>query len=573
MKNFFILFSLLFTVSLMVQGQTYDKKKADSLLKANREVYFKFSVFDRSILDELTNIISIDNVHGNEVYAYANKPEFENFVKLGYDITILTPPGSMLTDAELMKPKDSPKSKGPATWNFYPTYQQYVDTMEYFANTYPAICKLDTIGITIFGRLLLAVKISKDVNANGAKPKFLYTSSIHGDELTGYIGMLHLIDYLLTNYGTNAKATRLVDSVMIFINPLANPDGTYAGGNNSVNGATRLNGNGVDMNRNYPDPAAGQHPDGNPWQSETIDFMNYAGSNGFTMSANFHGGIEVFNYPWDTWSRLAADDSWWQFVGREYADTAHKYAPSGYFDDYQNGITNGYAWYRITGGRQDYMNYWRHCREVTIELSTTKLLPANQLVKYWNYNYHSYLNFIEQTLYGIHGIVTDTVTGFPLDAKIFIANHDKDSSLIYSGMPGGYYNRVIDQGSWDLTFSRPGYYSKTITNVIVTHYHGVKLDVMLKPVTYGAQELNRGELVIYPVPASKNIHIVFPETDSKKWKLDVLNALGLCLYSSEINNNGNLVYNLDVASFPDGLYFVVLRNENGVYRRQIIVRH
>ena len=47
MKNFFILFSLLFTVSLMVQGQTYDKKKADSLLKANREVYFKFSVFDR----------------------------------------------------------------------------------------------------------------------------------------------------------------------------------------------------------------------------------------------------------------------------------------------------------------------------------------------------------------------------------------------------------------------------------------------------------------------------------------------------------------------------------------------
>jgi len=144
MKKLFILFSLLFTVSLMVQGQTYDKKKADSLLKANREVYFKFSVFDRSILDELTNIISIDNVHGNEIYAYANKPEFENFVKLGYDITILTPPGSMLTDADLMQPKDSPKSKGPATWNFYPTYQQYVDTMEYFANTYPAICKLDT---------------------------------------------------------------------------------------------------------------------------------------------------------------------------------------------------------------------------------------------------------------------------------------------------------------------------------------------------------------------------------------------------------------------------------------------
>jgi len=573
MKRIFSILLLLFIANLMVHAQNYDRKKADSLLKTNGEVYFRFHVFEKAEVGELTNIISIDNVRGDEVFAYANPAEFLKFCKLGYEITILTPPGSMLTDADLMKPKGILSPSGPAAWNFYPTYQQYVDTMHYFANTYPDLCKLDTIGTTTAGRLLLVAKISKNVDVDEAEPQFLYTSSIHGDETTGYVGMLHLIEYLLTNYSTNPFVARLVDSVEIFINPLANPDGTYHGGNNSVNGATRGNANGIDMNRNYPDPAAGQHPDGNAWQMETVAFMNYANAMGFTMSANFHGGAEVFNYPWDTWSRLAADDSWWRFVGREYADTVHKYGPAGYFNDLQNGITNGYAWYRITGGRQDYMNYWHSCREVTIELSNTKLLPASQLVNYWNYNYHSYLNYIEQTLYGIHGIITDTATGLPLYAKISIAGHDKDSSIIFSRMPTGFYDRVIDQGTWNLTFSKPGYYTKTINNIAVTHFHGVNLDVQLKSIYYGTGDLNQGELTIYPVPASERIHIVFPETDSRQWKLDVMNTLGACIYSSEIVNTGKLVYTLDVTAYPEGVYFVRLSGGNGIYRRQIIVKH
>ena len=573
MKQFLSLLLLIMVTGILAQGQNYDKRKSDSLFKANGELYFKFNVFDRDEIDQLTRMISIDNVRGNEVFAYANPSEFSQFIKLGYDICILTPPGSLLTDAELMKPQATSSPSGPASWDFYPTYQQYVDTMVYFANAHPSLCKLDTIGTSTSGRLLLVAKISKDVNLPKAKPQFLYTSSIHGDETTGYIGMLHLIDYLLTKYGTDPKVTRLVDSVEIYINPLANPDGTYHGGNNTVNGAVRDNANGIDLNRNYPDPEAGQHPDGNPWQAETIVFMNYANSMNFTMSANFHGGSEVFNYPWDTWSRLAADDSWWQFVGREFADTIHANGPPGYFTDMQNGITNGYAWYRITGGRQDYMNYWHYCREVTIELSSTKLIPASQLLSFWNYDYRSYLNFIEQSLYGIHGVVTDTVSGQPLLAKINIALHDKDNSFVYSRMPSGYYDRVIDQGNWALTFSCPGYFSKTINNVVVSRLQGVHLDVQLRPLNYGTAEHNQGELTMYPVPASRVIHIVFPETDSKAWKLVVINAMGETMISSDVLNSGKMIHILDVTSFSDGLYFVILSNESGIYRRQIMVRH
>ena len=576
MKKLFSIILFLLFANLMLQGQTYDRNKADSLFNSRKEVYFKFRIFDRTEIYTLTRIISIDNVNGNEVFAYANRAEFEKFSKLGYEIVILPSPGSLLTDAELMKPAGTQKPSGPELWNFYPTYGQYIDTMVYFANTYPSICKLDTIGLTVDGRLLLVLKISKDVNTDGAKPQFFYTSTMHGDEVTGYVGMLHLIEYLLTNYGTLPRITRIVDSIELYINPLANPDGTYAGGNNTVNGATYENANGINLNRNYPDIVYGPHPDGEAWQPETIAFMNFANAMNFTMSANFHGGAEVFNYPWDCWrsDTITADNSWWQYVGHEFADTCHYYGPSGYFTNpYPSGITDGGDWYWVHGGRQDYMNYWHHDREVTIEISTIKMPPASQLVLYWNYLYHSYLNYIEQSLYGIHGIVTDTATGQPLRAFIYITGHDKDSSQIYSRLPSGYYDRVIDQGSWNLTFASQGYYTKTISNINVAHYQGVHLDVQLKSIYYGTADLNQGELTIYPSPATKDVHIVFPETDSKKWKLVLLNTMGTSMYSSEISNSGKLIYVLDVASFPDGMYVVILSNENGIYRKQIIVRH
>jgi hypothetical protein len=572
MKRLVLFLTAALALHIAVYSQVLDIRQADSLFRVNKEIYFRFQLTDREFLNEISEMISVDKVSGDTVYAYANKAEYEKFSRYGYGISLLMPPGSMFSDDELMKPNGDNNYSGPSQWNFYPTYQQYVDTMQYFAAAYPSICKLDTIGLTNMGRLLLAVKISKDVNEEGAKPQFLYTSSIHGDETAGYVGMLHLIEYILTNYSGSSRIRNLVDSVEIYINPLGNPDGTYHGGNNSVNGATRGNANGIDMNRNYPDPAAGPHPDGNPWQTETIAFMNYADSLDFSMSANFHGGSEVVNYPWDTWSRLTADDSWWKFVSREYADTVHAYGPAGYFTFQQNGITNGYAWYRITGGRQDYMNYYHYCREVTIELSNTKLLPASQLLNWWNYNYHSYLNYIEQVKYGIQGIVTDTATGLPLMAKVTITGHDIDNSFVYSRASNGFYTRLLDQGNWDLTFSRMGYYSKTIQNVPVSRFAQTRLDVQLKPLWYGTSERNQSELTVYPVPASSLLHFIFPENDTRYWKIQVFNAMGQMVRTFSLGSEGDLVGTLDVSGFSEGLYTVVMSGDHGIFRRPILVK-
>jgi PKD repeat protein len=473
MKFILLLICFLSALSnLSAQTILNQKELAQRELIRRGEVYFSFQIADRSQISQLTQKISISNVKGNTVYAYANSEEFTNFSTYNYQYEVLTAP------SELIKVQMSDSPAQVLTWNYYPTYPAYEAIMQQFAADYPQICKLITVATLASGRKILGLRISDNVNIQENEPEFLYTSTIHGDETTGYILMLHLADYLLTGYGNDTRLTNMVNNFDIVICPLTNPDGTYKGGNNTVNGATRGNANNVDLNRNYPDPRAGQHPDGKAWQPETVAFMNFAGFNTFTMGANFHGGAEVLNYPWDTWAKLTADDAWWIYTSREYADTVHVNAPSNYFNEFNNGITNGHAWYEITGGRQDYMNFFRNCRESTLEISDTKLVPESQLIPHWNYNYRSLLNYIEQAGYGLHGLVTDSMSGAPLYAKVYISGFDLDSSHVYTDPQVGDYHRLLKAGTYNVTYSSPGYFPKTFA-VQITDKQTTILDVQL----------------------------------------------------------------------------------------------
>ena len=151
---------------------------------------------------------------------------------------------------------------------------------------------------------------------------------------------------------------------------------------------------------------------------------------------------------------------------------------SGYFNDLNNGITNGWDWYEVDGGRQDYMNYFRYCKEFTLELSNDKTPNPNDLPDLWEANYPSLLNYMEQSLYGLRGIVTDSISGNPLKVRVEISGHDIDSSHVYSNLPVGNYHRYLYQGNYNITFSKVGYHSKTININILnnsTHTEHVQL--------------------------------------------------------------------------------------------------
>ncbi|MDO9548317.1 MAG: M14 family zinc carboxypeptidase [Candidatus Marinimicrobia bacterium] len=337
--------------------------------------------------------------------------------------------------------------------------------MRQFATDYPGICRIDSIGRSVEGRAILFAVISDNVHSEEAEPEVMYSSTMHGDETTGYVLMLRLIDYLLTNYQSDVQVSNLVDNLEIWINPLANPDGTYYSGNSTVYGATRYNANGVDLNRNFPNPQDGDHPDGNLWQPETVAMLELAERQNFVLSANFHGGAELLNYPWDTWKRRHADDEWLIRLCRQYADTVQANSPAAYMTDMNNGISNGWDWYVIYGGRQDYMTYYQHCREVTIEISDTKLPPESELTAYWEYNRDALLNYLSAALTGIRGeIRTDQALG---EMQISIVGHELDNSWIVPDKDFGDYYRLCLPGIYQLEITS-GSESIAIDNITVS---------------------------------------------------------------------------------------------------------
>ena len=466
-------FAILFVfVSLGLFAQEKDLNK---LMQERNEYYFTFELNGNDDLPAIAHAISVDRVDGNVVTAYANNKQFAEFQKMGYEVTLQTPP-SMVEDAVMW----DGSNRAAYDWDQYPTYPAYEAMMQQYATNHPDRCTYMELGTLNSGRKIMVCRINNGVT--DGKPKFLYTSTMHGDEVTGMMLMLRLIDELCTS--NDARIMNLVNNLDIFISPCTNPDGTYHGGNNTVNGATRYNGNNVDLNRHFPDFDDGPHPDGaDHYENEAQWMMDLAQEYLFTMSANYHGGAEVMNYPWDTYQPLCADDAWWQLVSHEYADLCHQVSSSYMtMSGSNNGIINGYAWYTITGSRQDYMNYYGQCREVTIECSNSKTPSASQMPNFWNINHNSMLAYMEQCFNGIHGIVTDAETSQPVVATITLVGHDHHGSEVTSHLPNGDFHRPVKAGTYNVKVTATGYlpYETTVT---VADGETVNLDIQLEIMT------------------------------------------------------------------------------------------
>ena len=457
-------------------------------------------------------------------------------------------------------------------WDKYPTYLQYDSIMQSFSKIYPSLCSLDTIGTSVNGKLVLALKISANAASSENKPEVFYTSTMHGDETGGFILMLHLADYLFKNYNVDDRVTNLLDNLAIWINPLANPDGTYGLGN-IISSPTRYNANGYDLNRNFPDPVTPN----TIRQKETLDMIRFMRNHKFVLSANFHSGSEVVNYPWDRWlSILHADDSWFNSISRSYADTAHVYGGPAYMNYLNNGVTRGAVWYIIYGGRQDFVTWELHGREVTIELDDQYVTPEAQLTLLWQNNWHSLLGYLENALYGIHGLVRNINTHVPVPAKVFINGHDKDSSQVYSDTLTGSFVRFLSPGSWDLTFSATGYLTQTITNVVVAPFQKTEVIVDMSPVPDYVETANSlVRIRLYPNPAKEILNAVLPDNIEGIMHVSIVNQSGTLMsdYNAEVTREAPLLIN--VKTLSSGAYTVMIRStltRSSFFGRFIVIK-
>ena len=190
------------------------------------------------------------------------------------------------------------------------------------ARANPRIAKLVTIGRTVTGQPILAVKVTKDARSvpDGKRPAVLYAAAQHAREWITPEMNRRLLHHVIDGYATDRSIRRLVDTTELWFLPVANPDGydfTFTPGNRLWRKNLRDNnddgvitpGDGVDPNRNFPtkwgydnegsspSPASetfrGAGPASEPETRALDGLMRRVG---FEFMINYHSAAELILY-------------------------------------------------------------------------------------------------------------------------------------------------------------------------------------------------------------------------------------------------------------------------------------
>ncbi|XP_028171649.1 carboxypeptidase D isoform X2 [Ostrinia furnacalis] len=380
----------------------------------------------------------------------------------------------------------------------YHDHDQLTRYLRAVSAKYPALTALYSIGKSVQGRDLWVMVVSASPYEHMiGKPDVKYVANIHGNEAVGRELLLHLIQHLVTSYDTDAYVKWLLDNTRIHLMPSMNPDG-YAiskeGQCDTIHG--RHNARRYDLNRNFPDyfKANTKQP-----QPETEAVKEWISKIQFVVSGSLHGGALVASYPFDNTPNarlcrssvlcsvfqsyahspsIAPDDDVLRHLAlvysRNHAKMARGVSCKSGSPRFENGITNGAAWYPLTGGMQDYNYLWHGCMEITLEISCCKYPPAHELHKYWLDNRESLIKFLAEAHRGAHGFVTDE-SGNPVErASIRVKGRD----VAYHTTKYGEFWRILLPGTYRLDVAADGYLPQEVEFIVVDS-HPTLLNVTL----------------------------------------------------------------------------------------------
>lgn len=327
----------------------------------------------------------------------------------------------------------------------YHSYEEIIELMDSLELHFPDICKKYDYGTSIGGLELAALKISDSVDLNQIEPEIAFDGGIHGDEIGGAENLVRFARHLCVNYGTDPEITNYIDQREIWIYPMVNPDGR-------VN-MTRYNMNGIDLNRDwgYMWDGWGNSPEAYS-QIETRALRQFMIDHQFSFHTAFHSGLEMMLYPWYYRQDDCPDYDAISFLGLQYS--------------IQSGYTNlpnysGFTAYGTNGTAAECYYGVMGSYGFTMEISEDKQPPASQLMHYYNINVAPMLMFIEQSGYGIQGVVEDAITGVAIQARITVNDH----LPVYTDSINGDYHKFLIPGVYSIKAMANGYESQLIENV------------------------------------------------------------------------------------------------------------
>ncbi|MEU3844421.1 M14 family zinc carboxypeptidase [Streptomyces sp. NPDC028635] len=188
---------------------------------------------------------------------------------------------------------------------------------------HPGLTKVVSIGKTVQGQDILAVKLTRDAKRtrDGSRPAVLYMSNQHAREWITPEMTRRLLHHYLDHYATDRRIRKIVDSTELWFVLSANPDGydyTFKDASTrlwrknlrDVNGDGVIStGDGVDLNRNfaykwgYDDEGSSPNPTSETYRGaapasepETRALDAFEKRVGFRYAINYHSAAELLLY-------------------------------------------------------------------------------------------------------------------------------------------------------------------------------------------------------------------------------------------------------------------------------------
>ena len=316
----------------------------------------------------------------------------------------------------------------PPPKGLYLDYQQILDSLNLWVTQYPNISKLDTVGYSVNGRLIIAIKISDTPHLIENEPRIRLGGSIHGNEKIGAAIMMYFIKYLLSNYSSNQNVKNLIDEREIVIIPVLNPDGYVLN--------SRYNANGVDLNRDFGFMWDGWGSSSSPFsQIETKYIQRHAEEFPAVFDFNYHSAATYVNYPWDYHPHDPPDSLYIISLSYEYADSS--------------GLTpiNGYDWYQVCGSLQDAVLGIMGGLSWTIE-TPEPFNGSSQIDSICELNRKALMAMLEKCGQGFGGNVRDSSNLQPISARIEIINPLR--TYVYTCSYNGFYFKSLPPGNYQI---------------------------------------------------------------------------------------------------------------------------
>lgn len=318
-KSLFTFISILLLSSLNAQTDRY--AKVSITINSHADIH---------TLDELGLELDHYHRHGDQIEIYIKHTDIKALRSTGFVFKTLIPDfESYYIERQIKDQTKIPLArKGKRTADnfdygsmggFYTLaeMEQELDNMRLLFPT--IVSEKFSIGTSIEGRDIWAVRISDNADTDEAEPTVYYDAVHHAREPASMATMINYMYWLLENYSTDPQVSYIVNERESYFVPIVNPDGYEYNRQTNPNGGgfwrknRRVNGfsscRGVDLNRNYSytygadnvcsststcsDTYRGSGPFSEPESQAIRDFVNVINpATSFTVHS--YSGVYIF---------------------------------------------------------------------------------------------------------------------------------------------------------------------------------------------------------------------------------------------------------------------------------------